>query len=238
MKMLKTPAVAVIAAISLAFCVANVKATVPVTTSYSIVSFSEILTTNDIVATATGSKGVIGSQKFVTKTLLNLLTNSDFAGTNFPVGSKLVIGWDRSGALLVVDKTGTNILYSASGGTGGNRIIINFYGQEGALSYNLNTNGVGNLNVTWHNNASFSLVDTNLALNLAAKGPCTEHFIYKSFNGTNIPTWADSQSFKMDGADETVGPDPFTGTLTGSITANGSGKGLTYQVEQLGTRIP
>lgn len=232
MKILKTLTIAVGAAASLAFCATSAKAISLVTTENSPVNISVVLTTNVVVATATGLKGVIASQKLVNKNLLTLLTNSDFAGVPFPTGSKLVIGWDWGGALLVVDKTGTNVLYDATIGTAGNSVTINFYNQEGAISFDSNATGTGSFTATWYNNASFALIDQTAGVNLAANGPCTEHITFKSIDSSN-PTWTDSQSFKMYGANET-NSSPFTGTLTGSITANGNGKGLdVYQFGRL-----
>lgn len=240
MKTLKTLTVAVAAAASLALSAMSAKAGIGIVTNYDTVNFSATLTTNGIVDDAAGYKSVIGSQRFVTKDLLTLLTNSDFAGTNFPVDSKLVLGWDGNwnGDLLVVDKTGTNVLYDATAGNPTNNITINLYNQTGSPTYSATHSSLGiNINnLVWHNNGSFMLIDQAGGVNIAGTGPCTDHFNLKDgFSAsTNVASWTDSETFTMYGANETNGNGGFIpGTLTGSITVSGSGKGLpTYLINQ------
>jgi hypothetical protein len=230
---MKTLTVAIIAAASLALCATSAKAGPPITTENSPVNISAVVTTNGFTETATGLKATIVSYKLVNKDLLSLLSTGDFANTPFAPGAKLVMGWDWGGALLVVDKTGTNILYNATSGNPSNTITINFYNQEGAISYVINDTGKASFAATWYNNASFALIDHVKGINLTAAGPSTEHFTLKSYASTNNGVWTDSQSVKMYGANET-NSSPYTGTLTGSITANGNGTGkVLYQLEVL-----
>ncbi len=221
---------------SLAFCAPSVKAVLPVVTNYSTVTITAILTTNALVQTSTGIKAIIGSKKLVTKDLLALLESPDFANFPFPTGARLVIGWDASwnGDVLVVDKTGTNVLYDATLGTDGNNVTINLYNQTGSASYNYSTNNTGAFTLVWHNNGSFALTDSGASLNITGAGPCTDNFTFKGFDSDNNATWSDSQSFNMYGAHEANGVSFFAGTLTGSIKVSGKGKGApTYIIDQV-----
>lgn len=233
MKTLKTLTVAIAAAASLAFWTTSARA-IPVppiaaVTNYSTVTFSATIVTNRIVENTTNAfKSAFVSQKLVTKDLLNLLTNADFANKTFPAGSKLVVGWDSvasGGHLLVVD--GTNVVYDATVGTGGNNVVINLYNQTGASSVNADLKGTGSGTVTWDNFGSFKLTDRTGALSIGGTGPCTEHYSSKGFqSSTNSPDWTDSQTFNIYGASITNGyPNLGPGTLTGSINVSGHGKG-------------
>lgn len=251
MKTLKTLTVAVIAAVSLVFCVTSAKAysVIGYTTNYDTVNFSVTLTTNKFTATTNEAianwKYISVSQKFVTKDLLNLLTNLDFAGTSFPTGSKLVVGWDPqwNGDLLVVDKSGSDVLYDATthSPNDGNYVAVNFYNQQGSPNFNETaniTNMTGSISLAWYNNGSFKLIDQTNGISITGTGPSTEHFNFKAVSAISS-TWSDSQSFVTYGADEISGPSAFPGTLTGSITASGRGKGMPeYLVGQVISLAP
>lgn len=230
MKALKTLTWAVALTVTLlAFCATSAKAySIGMETNYDTVTFSATIATNAITEyTTNGIKSVVKSEKLVTKDLLNLLSNGDFAGMPFPTGSKLVIGWDwNAGDLLVVDKTGTNVLYDATAGNPTNFVTINFFNQTGAPSYNFAEKGTGSYTLTWYNDGSFELMDKrSMFIDIEASGPCTEHYDLKGFNSS--PSWTDSQAFTMYGANENP-PKPgfFPGTLSGSIKVSGRGKGF------------
>jgi hypothetical protein len=251
MKTLRTLTVTVAVVASLALCVTSAKASsAGITTNYNTVNISLTITTNSLVETANGVKSIIKSQKLVTKDLLNMLTGSDFAGFPFPTGSKLVMGLDGNwnGDLLVVDKSGTNVLYDATHNYGEfdvATVVINPYNQTGAPNLTLTEGSkTDNLNVTWYNNASFQLMDQNANINITGTGPCTEHFVLNGFTigtSTNIPSWTDSQRFAVYGASETNGISSFeshAGTLSGSIMMSGSGKGFApFLTQQIGSLI-
>ena len=232
MKTLKTLSVAVIAAASLAFCATSAKAypSAGITTNYDTVTLSATLMTNGYAETKQGtneeSTFVMKSVKFVNKDLLNLLTNSDFAGFPFPTGSKLVLGWDGNwnGDVLVVDKSGTNVIYDATANYGNSNIatvVINPYAQTGALNPKETGNG-GSL--TWYNNGSFLLKDDYVDMVITGTGPCTEHFSI-AYSPKGNSTWTDSQKFGVNGASEPSEISPYLGTLSGNITLSGKGKG-------------
>lgn len=227
MKTLKTLTVALTVAASLAFCATSAKADVGTTTNYDTVTFSATLMTNSYAEVKVGTNEettlVMKSQKFVTKDLLNLLTNADFANESFPVGAKLELGWDWNGDVLVVDKTGSNVIYDATYNYGNSNIatvVINPWNQTGAVSIKQSENGAS---FVWYNSGSFQLKDANANINITGMGPSTEHFSVKFT--ASAETWTDSQNFGVYGANESSGISPLTGTLTGSITLSGKGPG-------------
>lgn len=223
MKILKTLTVAVIAVVALAFCATNAGAVIlPVTTNYDTVTFSATIMTNgDLAAEEDSSAISFKSRKLVTKDLLKILENSDFAGASFPAGSKLVVGWDRNGDVLVINKTGS-ILFDATSNNGNSNIatvVVSPYTQRGALTARPN----GGLAFTWYNNGTFLLMDQNTGINIPGAGPCTERFSAKNVALNTV--WTDLQTFSMYGSSVFNAGNPYPGTLTGKITLSGKGDG-------------
>ena len=117
MKMMKTTAYAMTMAVALALYSSSARA--DVVTAYSTMTISLTVKTNFQTSSSSNQKLQITSAKLVTKDVLNILGSAAFANTNWPVGAKIVVGWDVqwAGDVLVVDSTGTNVLYDATVGT-------------------------------------------------------------------------------------------------------------------------
>jgi hypothetical protein len=117
----------------------------------------------------------IKAVKYNNQYLLKLFQLWAAAGTNSPTfaitGAKLVIGWDDpwDGDVLVVDSTGTNVLYDASTGSEGSNgdttyFCVDFQDQEGA-STSKNTEGdSGSEKYTAYNTGKYMIYDDNLVL--------------------------------------------------------------------------
>ncbi len=82
-------------------------------TNFSKLNISLVITTN--IYTSNGNKEITTAKsvKLTNKQFLDLF--AAWAGTTWPSGAQLVQGWDEEwdGDVLVVDKTGTNVLYDA-----------------------------------------------------------------------------------------------------------------------------
>jgi hypothetical protein len=239
MKTIKVLTYVVVAVILLMFCTARVKAysIIGTVTNYDTVTISATLTTNGIAKVRGGYGTKIAVRRFITKDLLDLLTNSDFAGETFPVGAKLVLGWDEewNGHVLVVDKTGTNVIYDATYNNGDTNItvVINLYNQTGAEDF---TWIDGNFTVTWYNNGSLKIIDQpdgGYDVYIVGTGPCTDHFQRKVVS-TDALEWSDSQTLLVYGAGESDGGSqpPVIGTLVGSIKVGGRGTGTAYYLAE------
>lgn len=88
------------------------EASIGTTSSYSDINISMVVATNTPSQTINGTtKNSIGFAKIGNKQLLNVFAG--WADTTWPAGAKLVVGWDWSGDVLVVDSTGTNVLFDA-----------------------------------------------------------------------------------------------------------------------------
>lgn len=230
MKLIKTFACAVATAALLAFCATSARAypIIGMVTNYSALTISLTLTSSTVKNTTTTSRSTLSTEKLVNRDFLKLLTNSDFAGFTFPAGARLVVDWDSNqfaGHILVIDK-GTNVMYDATAGTTNslatNNLVIDFYYQKGAPTYNRTTTGKGSVVLTGNNNASFTLTDQgSILINLAATGPSTDRFTNKNFL-SGVESWTDSQSFSPFGADGSY--NSLRGvTISGKITASGKG---------------
>src|ERR1700744_3959596 len=93
------------------------QASIGVTTNFNKLNISIVVTTNatpvtvDNVTTWKASRA-----KLANKDLLTIFAGTNFANTIFPTGAQLVVGWDDpwQGDVLVVDKSGTNVLYDVN----------------------------------------------------------------------------------------------------------------------------
>jgi hypothetical protein len=239
MNSIKALTYVVVALIILMLCAAKVKAysIIGTVTNYDTVTISATLTTNGIAKVRGGYGTKIAVRRFITKDLLNLLTNSDFADETFPVGAKLVLGWDQewNGHVLVADKTGTNVIYDATYNNGNTNITvaIDLYSQIGAEDLTWIN---GNFTVTWYNNGSLKIIDQpdgGYDVYIVGTGPCTDHLQRKVLS-TDALEWSDSQTFMVYGAGESDGGSqpPVIGTLAGSIKVEGRGTGTAYYLAE------
>lgn len=238
MKTFKTFLYAVVVAASLAFYATDAKAGIGIVTNYDTVALSVTIITNGLLEPINGGyKASIGEMKLVTKDFLNLLTNSDFAGTNFPAGAKMVLGWDTNwdGDVLVVDKTGTNVLYDATSNNGNKtNATISIY-PFGTGIQRFIWKESGSYTLTEQHTGNFFFIDRGSQMQIFANanGPCTDHFSWKVISSDNTDLWSDSQDFTLYGFySESFTPwypplliPPVFGTVNGSIKLSGHGEG-------------
>jgi len=241
MKIIKTLACAITASVAFTLYPSNAKADgLPtVVTNYSVISFALTITTNEpIIEKGTTETRKIGSAKFATKDLLNLLAGSDFAHTNWPTGAQVVIGWDQpwESHVLVVDKSGSNVLYDVTGGNTTNaNFEINFFKELGAESGTANLAPKGGENFTAYNNGFFDIYDQSNGLSIWGYGPSTESFSISwatnstSSNQSVNTKWSDSATFKPQNGDQSING-TTGGTMSGTITAKGHGNGTPYDL--------
>lgn len=244
MKIFKNLLCVLIATVSLAFCANVARASIGIVTNYDTLTFSATIVTNRSFAAEIpggGYKAVLGPEKCVTKDLINLLTNEDFANSSFPANSKLVVGWDQgwNGDVLVVDSTGTNVIFDATYNNGNSNnatFYANFFYRKGAVKGTDHRIGNGNFIITAFDTGYFIVKDEGLDIYLEGFGPCTAHFT--SIGSTSA--WSDSQSFTTYG--ESINAfghyGPIIGTLNGKLTASGRGKGFPTYWEYYGLQYP
>ena len=218
------------AAAALAFCASSTKAAsiIGTVTNSSPLSISLTVSTNVEKIKGLTVSYQIKTQSFATKDILNLLSNADFANTAWPKNSKLVVGLDEewSNDVLVVDSTGTNVLYDATHTGNTNAFLtINFYRYTGTWSESFNGNNPGSEQFTFLKNGYFELYDNvSRNIDLWAYGACTETFSLDwNKEGINT-TWSDSETFDPRSAAQTLNG-YSQGSLSGTITADGHGKG-------------
>lgn len=229
MRSVKTITLACAAAIGV-FCAAGANAQSIIGT----VTNSEQLTISLTVSTNVETENknfhvqfAVRSQRLQTKDIMNLLAGPDFANTTWPKNARLVVGLDQewNNDVLVVDGTGTNVLFDASTGDGNAYLTINFFRFGGTWQESFNGNNPGNEEYTWYNNGYFELYDNkSLNIDLWGYGASTEHFT-QNWDKTGVnTTWSDSENFTPQSAAQSL--NGYTqGTLTGTINASGHGKG-------------
>jgi hypothetical protein len=223
----------------LALCVSSAKAAPGTTTRNSKLNVSLTVVTNlvEVFNTNNGAwSRSIQSFKIGNKQLLDLFALwNESSRTNEPWKSaQLVIGWDWNYDVLVVDKTGSNVLYDASSNfpEGDNYFYVNFWGDWEDSYFGVgNESGVdaphGNYSVIDAGTAYFELYDDYYYL------PYTDIWGYggnmQTFKQTwnnSSANWSDSENaiFSFNGGQYYLDGSPRT-TSYGTITANGSGTG-------------
>ena len=238
MKTIKSLVCAFAAVAALAFFTTNARAIEPapgigITTNFSALSVSFVVITNGPeVSSGNTETGIIGKSTINNTFLLNLFAHWD--NTNWPAGSKLEIGWDTNswnGDVIVADKTGTNVLYDASVGTN-NFFAVDYFEDPGA-DYNRatlsGTNSFSMLTYTDYDDGACELYDDGVYLpytDLYLFGGTTVTFT-QSWTTQGVPTtWhattdltaAYNANMYFLGYSET--------TVSGTVNANGSGKGI------------
>jgi hypothetical protein len=219
----------------LAFCASGAKASIGITTNYTPFNLSVTITTNTLPAT--NKVGIVttttGKVKMDNATLLTIF--GGWATNTWPTGAKLVVAWDEpwNGKVLVVDKSGTNVLYNP-GHTAINNTTFALDLQAeldintGATIEKIDpTNAAGSYAITENTLAAFVLESENAYLtNLTVEGlgNATQKFTQNWGKGGDLTTWsldidvpsAQSLAEKYCGAGASV---------TGSFSTSGSGKG-------------
>ncbi len=198
-------------------------------TNYSKLNISFVITTNkDDVDNGKVTKYPTGTVKITNKQLLELFAEWD--GTTWPAGAQLVQGWDEAwdGHVLVVDKTGTNVLYDAygDGSTFSFQFVCESY--EGSLSGTASDSDPGTASYVESNYGFVELVDHGHVLSytdISAYGACAEKFS-DSWDSNHVYTkWSDSEKFTATFADQY-----FLNNLQTSysveVSSSGHGTGL------------
>jgi hypothetical protein len=240
--MKKLLTMAVVAA-ALAFCAPGARAGIGITTNYDALNIALIVKTNFQTSTSTLMTEKIVAISYNNAAILNLLAGPDFANVgSFPAGSKMVASWDADrnipngnyGDVLVVDKTGTNVLYDASTNYNGsgNYFYINFFYRFGLQSANNTIKSTGPGHADWMEYATtfFALHDKDSRINIFTYGRNTEHssqnWIWSS-NVMDYTTWSDTEhadtSWDQSESEFVNGYD--SADVTATITASGHGKG-------------
>ena len=230
MKPIKLGTLAAVAVLSLG--VYSTKASLPVTIDYSKLNVSATIITN----CATITKGDV--DKYTTKTvkignkqLLNLFTN--WAGTTWPAGAQLVVGWDIpwDGDVLVVDKTGTNVLYDANAAPD-HYFVVDFFNDIGAGTGTYVNADPGSKTISSLNGATFALYDDYYFLNytdLSGYGGSTQSFKQTWDINDNPLKWSDTESAKFPNqGDQKYLDVGWDTTVSGTISASGHGKDYNY----------
>ena len=227
MKVLKTLTCAIAAVAALVFCAPSARAVtgIGLVTNYSVLNISLTLKTNVYSESGSVETYKVGSKKFVTKDLMNLLESTDFYNGTFPAGAKLVQGWDEpwSGDVLVV--LGTNVLYNAS--VGSYYIRIDWYDYNGTYDSTYKDADPGYYNFTRYNTGYIEIYDDDHSyVEFNAVGPATIN--YKESWNTEIYTgWSQNANMAPSYGGNYFG-DSSEGFLSGTITESGSGKGYAY----------
>lgn len=197
---------------------------------YSTMTIALTIKTNFETCTATCNKYQFASVKLATKDVLNLLAGPAFANTTWPAGAKLVAGWDIlwNGDVLVVDSTGSNVLYDASAGagTGGaSYLSLNPFFEFGPKTGTSPVTNPGTESYTWANNGNFHLVvySTSMTI-LHGTGSCTEKFSQKWDASGNPTTWTDTEVYSQNESDQILQGNG-SAELSGTITLSGRGSG-------------
>jgi hypothetical protein len=232
MKTFKSPVCSIVAAAALALCAFSAKAQTPigVVTNFSSLSVALTIKTNAETISGTHVTFQIKTQTLANKNILSLLQNPEFANETFPKGAQLVVGWDQewNGAVLVVDKTGTNVLYNATTGNQNATFMVNYFDYPGTWSENFNGNNPGSEQYTIYNNGYFELYDTTQNIELWAYGASTENFDL-NWNKEGVDTtWSDTETYDPQMAAVTFEGANADATLSGTINANGHGKGAPF----------
>jgi hypothetical protein len=235
MKLIKLGTLAVAAAVALGAY--SAQAVHLVTTNYSKLNVSLIITTNDaVVISGTTHKYSTSTTKIGNKQLLDLFAHWDSItlgySTNWPVGAQLVVGWNYPGSgtndVLVVDKTGTNILYDASAATS-HYCTVDFFDDMGAAKGTYVEALPGSKKLTSYNGASFYLYDDDYYLDftgLDLYGGSQQTFSQTWDVHNNGLKWSDKESAKfLDQGDEYYLNFGDEITVSGSVSASGKGKG-------------
>jgi hypothetical protein len=236
MKSIKLGTLAVAAVIALGAY--STKAAIGISTNNSKLNVSLTVTTNTAqVVSGANWKNPVKTAKFGNKQLLDLFAGWDEADrTTEPWKSaKLVIGWDWSYDVLVVDKTGTNVLFNATTGYYNDYdyyFYVDFWDQYGVGNTSGKEASPGFQAVVDTGTAYFELYDNNYFLDytdISCYGGNQQNFKQSWDSNGAYTTWSDSESAKFPYNGDNYFQDfGWNTTVAGSISANGKGKGSNY----------
>ena len=231
MKLLKLASLTLMATVT--FGVYNANAGIGITTNTTALNVSLTITTNvpEVLNGHTWTwktKTVKISNKNLIEIFSHWSTNA-FATAN----TKLVIGWDSpwSGDVLVVDKTGTNVIFDASNNSHGESayFYVDWMNNHGAGSGKQVNDSPGSYSFIDSNGGYFQLYDNGVYLpytDLWSNGFATVNFTQNWDKNGDYTKWNASAQFKSLGEGDQylfdVGSDT---TTSATISANGSGKG-------------
>jgi hypothetical protein len=241
MNAFKTFTCTVAAAAALAFCAPSTRAVTPITTTTNdiILSLSLTLITNGggFFISETNFSNTVGKEKLTTKDLLQLLGGGNGFSTNtFSSGDQVAIAYDFpwNGHVVVVDKTGTNVLFDATknnNNTNATLAINLFAGDAFTESDKVEFKAGGSMTFVTYAGGTFTLFDktNSININITGSGPSPVKFTQKLNSGTQFSTnqfasWTDSADFNFFGATDELWNQGAT--INGTLTGKGSGKGL------------
>jgi hypothetical protein len=229
---------------ALALAVPHARATLNFTTQYDVLNITATIVTNIVKEPATNIE-IQTAHAFTldNAAILNLLEGPDWNNGPFPPGSKLVMSWDawphvydgNLGDILVIDKTGTNVLYDASEASWSHStsasMTVNFYSGQGAFNEsrkNVYSVTPGYYEVTLFNTTSFQITDGETGLSLSVTGPSADvsRQEWKNLENGDFTSWSDSEHASTYGAgrNEVINGFP-SATVSVKISASGHGPG-------------
>jgi hypothetical protein len=237
MKLLKLASLSLAAGVALGAYSAKAASAIGVTTNYSKLNVSGTITTN-MPVTSSGSSWKNGTKtvKYGNKQLLDLFaewngiedrsTDADWKS------AKLVIGWDWSHAVLVVDKTGTNVLFDATYGVSDAYFYVDFWYYLGASKESGVSALPGHYAVTGTGTAYYGIYAYGEGLDymyIWGDGGNTQKFKQTWDSAGAYKNWSDTEKAKF----------PFCGyqyfdgvgyevTSTANISASGKGTGSNW----------
>lgn len=224
---------------ALALCVSNAKAVPAATvTNYSRLNITGVITTNLPTMTSGNLwERPVRTTKFGNKQLLDIFAH--WADTTWPTGAQLVVGWNSPwyGAVLVVDQTGTNVLFDASSGVVSNEtslayFYVDFFDEFGAHNESGIVTNPGYYAVTDTGTAYFNFYDDNYYLpytSISVDGGNKQVF-KQTWNSKGAPKgWSDLEIAKFPNhGDQKFLNTGWDITVSGSISASGHGTGYAH----------
>jgi hypothetical protein len=226
---------------ALVLCASGARATsYYLTTNYDVLNITATITTN-IEKTSTSNIDTCVAHTFTLNnaSILSMLEGPDWNNGTFPAGSKLVVSWDSGhsftpaapGDILVVDKSGTNVLYDASlslwSFSGQAFMTVDFHHAAGADSENENTNAPGHYDTTRYNITSFQILDGVTGLSISTTGPSTEISTQGWDKNGDYTSWTDSVHASTYGAGANQVINGYANaTVSVTISAGGHGPGV------------
>jgi hypothetical protein len=225
------------AAAALGFCALQAQALASISTtvynsdlSVAITVFTNKATVD--LSTNTTHSGVV-SGKIGNKQLLDLF--AAWAGADRTTqpwkSAKLVVGWDHEYDILVVDKTGTNVLYDATS-TGNDSIgfYVDFFDEYGAGDWTEKTGTSGYYTVDDTDSADWYLYDEDVTLPYTYLwGNGFNHQITSTSYTPTSAHWSDSEHavFGPQGDQYWLDVGYYSST-SADFVATGGGKGEEY----------
>jgi hypothetical protein len=240
MKVIKTLTCVIAAVATLTLGASSAHAVISTTANDIILNLALTISTNtaaSVPVTASNYYTVkMLSAKLVNKNLLAILGGNDFAKTTFGTGDQIAIAYDYpwNGDVVVVDKSGSNVLYDATynyGNSNNATFAINLSEESGTFNEKYNYKPSGAVSVTAYDSGSFTLLDGTNNLNLTGSGPSAVTFNQtlsstKTFSTNPFSAWADSSSFSFYGSsNESALSATNYVTVSGTIKGRGKGKG-------------